>query len=259
MEGINHYKMNRSWRKLIMGFIVPALLLTVWVIISRSGMVSDKLLPAPLQVISTLFDLLKNQGLLTDIIKTVSRVLHGYLIGSIAGFIIGALMGSSRTCERLIAPVFHVYRQVPAVGWIPVILLWLGTSDMVKVIFIALGAFTPMALNTFAGIRNVPEQLVEVARVFGFSGIKTFYRVIFPSALPSIVTGAKVSLNLAWMFVIAAEIMTYSTGGLGFLLDGARDMFRMDILLAGILVIFIIGLIMNYTVEKIQTIFLWRN
>jgi sulfonate transport system permease protein len=169
-------------------------------------------------------------------------------------------MGLSRPIEKLVSPIFHGIRQVPLVGWIPLIILWFGIGEISKIVFIAIGAFYPVVINTFEGIRNVPKQYVEVAQVFEYGKFKLLQKVILPASLPSILTGIRFSLTVSWMLVVGAELFMVASAGIGNMISEAREYFRMDIVIVGIIVIGIIGLLMNQFVGLVETRLLrWRK
>jgi sulfonate transport system permease protein len=154
-------------------------------------------------------------------------------------------MGVSKTAERLFAPLINAIRQVPIIGWIPLIIVWCGIADLSKITFIAIGAFFPMVFSTFEGVRSVSGAYVEVARVFEFSRWKLLRKVIIPGALPSIVTGLRLSLGTSWMLVVWSEVNTRSALGIGDMLDSAREGSRMDVVLVCIIVIGLVAFLIN--------------
>lgn len=242
------------------GLILPLVILIIWWIASDRKIISANIFPSPGKVIDTFIFLIRNGDLAFNIKLSMIRVMKGFTLGISAGFILGISMGLSKSIERLIAPLFHAIRQVPLLGWIPLIILWCGIGEISKVIFISIGAFYPIVINTFEGIRSVPKEYVEVAKVFEYDKLNLLRKVILPAALPSILTGIRFSLSVSWMLVVGAEIFTVTAGGIGDMMWEAREHFRMDIVFAGIIVIGIIGLIMNQFVELIETRLLrWRK
>lgn len=241
------------------GFILPLIILIIWWAISYWKIISPNVLPAPGKVIDT-FILLFGSGDLTFNIKmSFLRIIKGFFLGITVGFILGILMGISRTTEKLVGPLFHAIRQVPLLGWIPLIIIWGGMGEVSKVVFIAFGGFYPVVLNTFEGIRGVSKQYVEVAKVFEYGKVNLLRKVILPAALPSIFTGIRSGLSISWMLVVGAEIFTVTAGGIGAMMWEAREHFRMDIVIVGVIIIGIIGLIMNQLVGLLEARFLrWR-
>jgi sulfonate transport system permease protein len=242
------------------GVIVPFLLLLSWWTIAHMKLFPDYLCPAPGKVTSTAIRLYKSGDLVFNIKMSLFRVVGGFVIGSAVGFIIGASMGFFRIVEKIVGPLFHAFRQVPLLGWVPLIVLWAGIGEAGKIVLIALGASYPVALNTFQGIRSVKKEFIEVARVFEFSNYLLLTTVILPSALPEILTGLRLALNKSWMMVVAAEIFIAAKGGIGDMMWDARDRFHMDIVIVGFILIGLIGFALNESILLIENSFLsWRK
>jgi sulfonate transport system permease protein len=246
-------------KNILLGLIVPLILIVSWEIATRLKLFPPQLLVPPEQVIFTFLDLLKKGDLIVHLKISLIRVIAGFTTGTLAGFILGTAMGLSKNVERYIAPSFHSIRQVPLFAWMPLLMLWLGIGEVFKVVFIAIGSFYPMTLNTFEGIRGVPKEYVEVAKVFEYSRFKLLRKVIFPAALPNILTGIRIGIGMSWMFVVGAEIIA-SSEGIGYLMNWGRQLFQFDIVMVGFFVIGIIGLIMNNAVRPVETYFLrWQK
>jgi sulfonate transport system permease protein len=257
--GWKKIKISRLKEK-FQGIALPLLLLTFWWGASRWRLVSPAILPAPNQVISAFISLIKDGILGFNLKISLLRVINGFFIGAFIGFVLGTLMGLSKTVEKLVGPLFHAFRQVPLLGWIPLIILWFGIGEISKVVFISLGAFYPVVLNTFEGIKSVKKEYIEVAQIFEYDKIKLLRKVIFPAALPSIFTGIRFSLTVSWLLVVGAELFTTTAGGIGNMMSEGREQWRMDIVFVGIIVIGIIGFIMNHSVRLFEGRFLrWRK
>jgi sulfonate transport system permease protein len=247
-------------QKGIHGIALPLIMIISWEIISRWKIISPAILPPPAKIVSTFISLLKDGVLIFNLKTSLVRVTEGFLIGTSAGLVLGILMGLSKTIEKMVGPLFHAIRQVPRVGWIPLIIIWFGIGEISKIVFISMGAFFPTVLNTFQGIRSVGKEYIEVAQVFEYNQIRLLQKVILPAALPSIFTGVRFSLSVSWMMVVAAELFMATSAGIGNMLAEGREHSRMDIVIVGIIVIGIIGLFMNQFVGLIETRLLrWRK
>jgi sulfonate transport system permease protein len=234
-------------------------LFVLWEIATRLKLFPSQLLVPPKQVIFTFVDLLKRGDLLVHLKISLIRVIGGFLLGVSSGFILGIAMGLSKNVERYVGPLFNSIRQIPLLGWMPLLMLWLGVGEAFKVVFIAIGAFYPMVLNTFEGIKNVPREYVEVARVFEYSKLRLLQKVILPAALPSVFTGIRLGLSMSWMLVVGAELVAASEG-IGYLMTWGRQLFQFDIVLLGVVIIGTVGLIMNHIVAGFEVYFLrWRK
>ncbi|HUJ98847.1 MAG TPA: ABC transporter permease [Stellaceae bacterium] len=223
-----------------LGLVLPALLLALWEALSRFGVAPPNLLPAPSSVLRALRDLWLGGELWGHIEITLLRVLLGFLLGTAVATVLGALTGSSALWRRLLDPTLQALRSIPSIAWVPIFILWLGIFEASKVTLIAVGAFFPVYLQTMAGIQQVDRKLVEVARMHGYGGVALVRRVLLPATLPAYITGLRGGLGLAWMFVVAAELMGASEG-LGFLLLDGQQTGRPANILAAILLFAIFG------------------
>jgi sulfonate transport system permease protein len=238
--------------------ILPGSIILLWLTVTVFHITSPRIIPPPWTVGQTLVDLFRHEHLLQALLLSIVRVFQGFFIGGFLGFLFGSLLGLSPKAEQLFAPLFHAVRQVPFVGWIPLIIVWCGTGDNARITFIALGAFTPMVLNTYTGITGVPRQYIELGNAYMLRPLQLFFRIILPAALPSILTGVVLSFNMSWILLIAAEMMITTHQGLGCLIADARELFRMDIVFAGILVIATVTLFLNKIIEVWQRHILLR-
>lgn len=222
------------------GLVLPALLLALWEALSRFGIAPPNLLPPPTAVLASLRDLWLAGELWGHIEITLLRVLLGFLAGTAVATILGALTGYSPLWRRLLDPTLQALRSIPSIAWVPIFVLWLGIFEASKIMLIAVGAFFPVYLQTMAGIQQVDRKLVEVARIHGYGGVALVRRVLLPATLPAYIIGLRGGLGLAWMFVVAAELMGASEG-LGFLLLDGQQTGRPAHILAAILLFAIFG------------------
>ena len=223
-----------------LGWALPLLLLCIWEAIAQAGLVRANLLPPPAAVAATLWGLAKSGELAEHVTITLLRVLLGFLLGTAAATVLGALAGYSGTWQRLLDPTIQGLRSVPSIAWVPLFILWLGIFEASKITLIAVGVFFPVYLNLMAGIRETDRKLVEVARVHGYRGLALVRRVLLPATLPAYVTGLRGGLGLGWMFVVAAEMMGASEG-LGFLLIDGQQTGRPAVILTSLLLFAVLG------------------
>ncbi|HVW68762.1 MAG TPA: ABC transporter permease, partial [Steroidobacteraceae bacterium] len=230
----------------------------LWQLGSVLKLLPPVLFPPPAQIVRTFADLTANGELWTNLRISLARVVGGFALGTSVGLALGVAMGGSRSVERLLGPVFHGFRQVPIYGWMPFLILWLGVGETFMVAFIAFGAFYPIVLNTVEGIRTVPENYVEVGRIFELRGPELFWRVILPAALPAIFTGIRLALGLSWMLVIAAEFLAANTG-IGHMMAWSRVLLQSDVVVIGIAVVGGVGFVMDLLVRRLEARVLgWR-
>jgi len=168
-------------------------------------------------------------------------------------------VGLSQRAERLLDPSFQALRAIPSLAWVPLLLLWLGIDEAPKIVLIAIGAFFPVYMGVASGFRDVDRKLVEVAQMAGLSGVPLVRRVLLPAAMPSVMTGLRNGLSLAWMFMVAAELIA-ATRGLGYLLTDGRETGRADIMLAAIVLLALLGKLSDTGMQRIERHWLsWRD
>jgi sulfonate transport system permease protein len=224
----------------------------------RAGAVPAHLLPPPSEVARTLLDLGRN-GLEAHLLASTIRVAAGFVAGSVAALLLGSLVGLNQRAEALLDPSFQALRAIPSLAWVPLLLLWLGIDEASKVTLIAIGAFFPVYMGVASGFRDVDRKLVEVAEMAGLSGAALVRRVLLPAALPAVFTGLRNGLSLAWMFMVAAELIAASRG-LGYLLTDGRETARADIVLAAIVMLALLGTISDSALRAVERRWLaWRD
>ena len=239
--------------------IVPLLLLTVWQILSGTGLLLEVVLPSPWKVLMGLRTIILDGTLGIDLRDSGIRVLVGYFWGVLIGLSLGLASGLSKFVERLVGPVVDVLRQIPLYAWIPLIILWFGIGEMSKYVIIAKSVFIPVFVNTLQGIRGVSRDYIEVSQVLELRYFKLLSKVVMPSALPSIFTGLRLGAGFAWMAVVAAEMLGGLTG-IGYGLLQAKDFLQSDKLIALMLVIGLVGFLVDRVLKVAESSVLhWRK
>ncbi|OUM08576.1 ABC transporter permease [Pseudomonas syringae] len=230
---------DQRYRTPLKGLVVPALIIVVLEIVVRIGWLPSYQMPAPSDIVLTLRDL-ADGALWKHVSASLLRVLSGFFIGASLALVFAAWVGLSREAEAYLEPTFAGLRSIPSLAWVPLLLLWLGIGETSKVVLIAIGAFFPVYLNGVAAIRGIDRKLVEVGQMYGFSRYRLTRRILLPAALPGLFTGLRSGMSLAWMFLVAAELIA-ATKGLGYLLSDGRETSRPDIVLAAIIVLATLG------------------
>lgn len=247
-----------AWKRRAKGLVLPVVALLVLEFVVRIGWVPSYQLPAPSEIFVTLTDLAEGP-LWKHIGASVARVFLGFAIGASLALLAAAWVGLSREAEAYLEPTFAGLRAIPSLAWVPLLLLWLGIDETSKVVLIAIGAFFPVYLNGVAAIRNIDRKLVEVGQMYGFSSGRLARRILLPAALPGLFTGLRSGMSLAWMFLVAAELIA-ATKGLGYLLTDGRETSRPDIVLAAIIVLALLGKFCDGVLAKLESHFLsWRD
>ncbi|WP_286917463.1 MULTISPECIES: ABC transporter permease [Pseudomonas] len=239
-----------AWRRGAKGWLLPCLIVIVLEIVVRVGWIPAYQMPAPSDVALTLVELA--QGALgKHVLASVGRVLAGFVIGASLALVFAAWVGLSREAEAYLEPTFAGLRAIPSLAWVPLLLLWLGIDETSKIVLIAIGAFFPVYVNGVAAIRNIDRKLVEVGQMYGFSARRLTLRILLPAAMPGLFTGLRSGLSMAWMFLVAAELIA-ATKGLGYLLSDGRETSRPDIVLAAILALAVLGKLSDGVLAAIE-------
>jgi sulfonate transport system permease protein len=243
------------WR----GLVLPVLLLAIWTIATQLGLVNKFIVVRPDKVVTRAIEEWRNGDLLPQLLASLQRDLLGVSLGSVAGLLVGGLMGISRLSDRLLGPTFHAAKQVALFAWVPLISVWCGTGEFAKVVFIGLAAFYPVVLHTYEGFHSVAKEHVDVARALEFSRSQIVRRVLFPSALPSLFAGLHLALIYGWLATIGAEYLLAPGRGVGNLMIDGRESFAMDKVLLGVVIAGAVGAGLNALAVQLETRLLrWR-
>jgi sulfonate transport system permease protein len=243
----------------MIGLVVPLALALAWELVSRAGLVPPNLLPPPTAVVAAMAELARSGELLAHVEVTLWRVGAGFVLGTAAATLLGALTGTSVLWRRLLDPLIQGLRSIPSIAWVPLFILWLGIFEASKVTLIAVGAFFPVYLNLMTGLRQVDRKLVEVGHAYGYRGLALVVCVLLPATLPAYVTGLRGGLGLGWMFVVAAEVMGASEG-LGFLLVDGQMTGRPAIILGSIVLFAVLGKASDLALATIgQRLLAWQD
>lgn len=233
-----------------LGWILPLSALALWELGARTGIVPPNWLPAPTTVVDVLVRLAGDGLLLAHVGATLARVAAGFVVGAAAGTVLGVLTGRSEFARSLLDPTIQALRSIPSLAWVPLFLLWLGIQEASKITLIAVGAFFPVYLNLMAGVRAIDVRLVEVGALYGYAGWGLARRILIPATLPAYVTGLRSGLGLAWMFVVAAELMGASRG-LGYLMVDGQTTSRPELVMAAILLFALFGKATDLGLERL--------
>jgi sulfonate transport system permease protein len=239
--------------------ILPVILVTVWQLSVRWGYVKPILLPPPSDIARVFLEMLKTGELPEHLWVSLRRVLEGFAVAAAAGLTLGVAIGLSTKLDRMTDLVFQVTKPIPPISWIPMAILWFGIGEMSKIFIIFLGAFFPVLVNTVDGVRQTDKRYVELARVLEVSRKRLILQVILPGALPSIMTGIRVGLMVAWICVVAAELIAASSG-VGFMIMNGRLSSQTDQVLLGMLMIGVMGKLLDTLLKRIESRMIpWRG
>ena len=220
---------------------MPAMLLAAWWWSTAvAHFFTENQLPPPQRLVSAMRELTRQGDYSRHLFASLGRVGLGFGAGAAIGLVLGTLVGLSKTLERLLDPLLQGLRSVPSLAWVPFLLLWLGIDESPKITLIAIGAFFPVYINLVSGIRQVDRKLVEVGEIFGLRAYGLVAEIFLPAAAPYALTGLRIGLGQAWLFLVAAELIA-STRGLGFLLIDGQNNLRPDLMLVSILTLALLG------------------
>ena len=238
------------------GVVIPVAVLALWQFLAMSGWVNPQILPSPTQVVAKWWEYLRPTapysagsyalwlvlGELThDTLASLSRVVGGFLIGTLLALPLGLLMGTSNRLYGLFNPLVQVLRPIPPIAYIPLAILWFGLGNPPAFFLISIGAFFPVLMNTIAGVRHVDGIYLRAARNLGAGQMTLFRRVIVPAAMPYILTGMRIGIGTAFIVVIVSEMIAVNSG-LGYRILEAREYMWSDKIIAGMFTIGLLGL-----------------
>jgi sulfonate transport system permease protein len=236
----------------------PLLLLVLWEIASRTGVLPERVLAAPSQIFVTLGELIVSGEIGGNVLVSLQRVATGLAVSLTLGTALALVSGLSRQGEVAIDSTMQMARTLPFLGLVPLFILWFGIGEFTKIALIAFATTFPMYLTLYSGIRGIDAKLVEAARLFGLSYPQLIVHVILPGALPSFLVGLRYSLGVSWLSLVAVEQIN-ATAGLGYLINNARDFMRTDVIVVCLLVYSLLGLATDLLVRAIEHYALaWR-
>lgn len=219
------------------GILPVAIFLAIWEIVTRLDLIPGHFFLPPFSVVVQEFYRLVANGVLpSNFLSSLARVLIGFCAGSLAGLLVGTLMGWKDLLNRAFSPLISLLYPIPALGWLPLLMLWIGINELLPIAIIFICSFFPICYNTATGIRNVDKKFVQAARTLGASDLRVLFTIVFPLALPTIFTGLRLEAGMAWRVIIAAEMVAIPTG-IGALLMRAESLIRVDIIIVCLMVL----------------------
>jgi len=241
---------TRRWEPLAWPLITVALIVLVWNLsVTWSG---TTVFPAPLAVERGTAQLMRSGVLWHYISDSLRRVAIGYLAAVAIGIPSGLLLGWYPAAAQVVNPTIQIMRPISPIAWIPVAILLFGVGDTASVFLIFLASFFPIVVSAMNGVRNVPSMYRRAGRNFGLAPSKLLAKVVFPAALPQMLVGLRIALGIAWLVVVAAEMIA-SDSGLGYLVIDARNSGkRYDLVVAAMLMIGVIGLALDFGFRRAE-------
>ncbi|MDU1575635.1 MAG: taurine ABC transporter permease TauC [Pantoea sp.] len=243
-------------RSFSLSLLSLALLLLIWWSVTALELISPLFLPAPQQVLSKLLLIASPQGFMDatlwqHLAASLTRMLVALFAAAAIGIPVGIAMGLSPAVRGLLDPLIELYRPVPPLAYLPLMVIWFGIGETSKILLIYLAIFAPVTLSTLAGVRNTQQVRIRAAQSLGASRWQLLRWVILPGALPEILTGLRIGLGVGWSTLVAAELIA-ATRGLGFMVQSAGEFLATDVVLAGIAVIALIAFTLELGLRALQ-------
>jgi sulfonate transport system permease protein len=239
--------------------IGPALLLALWSVGSATGFIDPRSLPAPWTVVTTALDLISDGRLQDNLLVSVVRVSEGFTAGVLAGVLIALIAGLSRTGEYLLDGVIQLKRAIPTLAMIPLLMLYLGIGEGMKVTIIALAAFVPIYINLHAYLRATDTRFVELAESLKLSYGSFLRHVVLPGALPGLLLGLRFAVTAAWLALVVVEQIN-ATSGIGYMINLAGSYGQINIVIVGLVIYAVLGFVSDAIVRFVEKkVLSWRR
>ena len=249
---------QKSYPHWVAGLGLIALLL-LWELAAQLGYINQLYLPAPSAIGTALYTLLIGGEIVASLGASLTRILLGFALGSALGLLVGLITGTSALADKLGTPLVHALYPIPKIALLPLFVLWLGIGELSKVTIIALGVFFPVAMNTYAGVKNVDPLLLKVAASFNASWLMTLKQVVLPGALPMVFAGLRLAAGTSLLLLVAAEMLA-AQEGIGALILHYGDLMLTDKLMAGVIILSLLGLSFNLLLRYLEKKAIpWKN
>lgn len=249
----NNISDDNQKQKLWYGSIAFMAIVILWEGIARFSGWSAHIFPDPVTVVTSLVELAMNGTLIRHTAASLFRVTAGFYLAILFGIPLGILLGRMRSFRWLLNPVIQFLRPISPLAWIPLAMLWFGIGDRPAIFLIFLSSFFPLVVSTIIAVENINPSFFQVAANFNFSRRETLAKLILPAIMPEVITALRLTITIAWLVVVAAEMIAVQSG-LGYLILDARNALRMDYVMDGMIVIGLIGLLLDYLMKRLGAI-----
>jgi len=247
---MNSLSEPRKWERFFWPILASALLLPLWYYSVR--WTGTKVFPSPREVGKGMGELLRHHVLWRDIVDSLRRVAAGFGAAVVLGVPLGLTLGWYPAANQVVNPVMQILRPISPIAWIPVAIIFFGVGDRAAMFLIFLGAFFPIVVACVSGVSNVPSVFRRAGRNFGLTAPQLLAKVLLPAALPQILMGLRIALGIAWLVVVAAEMIAVDSG-LGYLVIDSRNSGKLyDLVVAAILMIGVIGLVLDLAFRRLE-------
>jgi sulfonate transport system permease protein len=252
-------KQSKLAKSALRGSFLPVVVLIAWQSLGSVGILPAQLFSSPLLIVTTFIDLVQSGEMGMHLQISLTRALLGFALGGFLGLLLGVIVGMQKKSEEYLNPSIQMLRTVPLLAITPLFIMWFGFGELSKVLLIALGAFFPLYLQTFLGLRNVDKKLYDVAQILEFSRLEQITKLMIPAALPNILLGIRLALSAAWMCLVVAELLG-ADRGVGFMIQDARSFMQTDVVFVGIIIFALAGKISDSFVRFLENHLLkWQD
>lgn len=254
---------DRNWQikrigNVVLPWIVPILILFIWYEATLPER-NFTMLPTPYSVLERAIIMGKSGELWANIYISAERAIKGLILGGLIGLALAFATGLSKIADRTLDTTIQMFRTIPVLAIISLMIIWFGIGEQVKVYLIAFGVFFPIYINTYHGIKTIDKGLLEMAKVYGLKPWQVFWTVILPGALPSMIVGLKLALGIMWLVLVAAEQIA-TDAGLGYMAMSARELLQMDKIVLAIIIYAILGKLSDIVATFVEHILIrWRT
>lgn len=239
------------WRSVALPWLLPIGLLLVWQFLSATGIISTAIVPAPSDIWDAARQLAERGELQRDILVSLRRVAIGFSIGAFGGLLLGLSVGLFEPVHDLFDRSLQMIRTIPHLALVPLMILWFGIGEEPRLILVAMGSLFPIYINTVGGIRNVDPKLIELGKSYGLGQAELVWSIVLPAALQPILVGMRYALGVAWLTLVVGETIA-SRDGVGYLVQNARELLRIDIIVLAIILYAIAGWLSDFVTRLIE-------
>lgn len=237
----------------------PVLLLIVWEILVRTGVLDARFFPAPSKISETFIALVRDGSLWTNTWASLQRLFWGFLLGGIPALLLGIAMGLNRPLRAFVNPLVSTTYPIPKSAIFPLILLICGLGESSKIVMVAIGVFYPMLINSCTGVLEINKIFLDVGHNFGASRWQVFRTIAFPGAVPHIMSGVKLGVGMGLILIAIAE-MIGAKSGLGFMIWNAWEILSVETMYVGLIVIALLGFLFSMILEEVERLLVpWKR
>jgi NitT/TauT family transport system permease protein len=242
-----------GYKKTVLPFITLFFILLLWELVTRFSGWSRNVFPGSIAVLTSMGELIVNGTLLKNTVASLFRVSIGFSLAVVLGVPLGIILGRVEIAKLLFNPLIQFLRPISPLAWIPLAMLWFGIGDPPAIFLIFLASFFPMVVSTSVAVESIKPTYFQVAANFNFTRVEVLTKIVIPAIIPQVITALRMTIAIAWLVVVAAEMIAVQSG-LGYLILDARNALRMDYVMVAMIVIGIIGLLLDFIMRSLGNI-----